>query len=181
MKRTACIASSGIFSAVAILCLLLTIFPFATYALPPLAGAFLIPIVIECGKRWALCAYAAVSLVALLIVPDMEAKMLFIVLFGYYPIVKAMVESRKSRAAEWLLKLLIFNVTAVLGYSVLSWIGFSLDAFRIEGVALPLSVFLLLFLLAGNVIFIIYDIGLTRFLPLYFFRFQPAIRRLFKY
>lgn len=181
MKRTSRIALGGVFSAVAVLLLLLTIFPFATYALPPLAGAFLIPLVIECGKKWALCAYAAVSLVALLIVPDMEAKTLFIAFFGYYPIVKATLESIKRPVWEWPLKLLIFNAAAVGGYAALSWIGFPLDDFRIEGIALPLYGFLLLFLLAGNVIFVIYDIGLTRFLPLYFSRFQPIIRRLFQY
>ncbi|MBQ9860817.1 MAG: hypothetical protein IJO75_01015 [Clostridia bacterium] len=181
MKRTSRIALGGIFSAVAVLVLLLTIFPFATYALPPLAGAFLIPLVIECGKKWALCAYAAVSLVALLIVPDVEAKTLFIVFFGYYPIVKAALESIKSRIWEWLLKLLIFNAATIGGYTVLSQLGFSLDSFRIEGVAFPLYGFLLLFLLAGNVIFVIYDIGLTRFLPLYFSRFQPIIHRLFQH
>ncbi|MBR5540036.1 MAG: hypothetical protein IKU56_01490 [Clostridia bacterium] len=180
MKRTSHIALGGIFSAASVMVLLLTIFPFATYALPPLAGAFLIPLVIECGKKWALCAYAAVSLVALLIVPDIEAKVLFIAFFGYYPIVKATLELIGSRVLEWLTKLLIFNVAAVGGYTVLIWIGFSLDAFRIEGIALPLYGFVLLFLLAGNGIFVIYDIGLTRFLPLYFSRFQPMIRRLFR-
>lgn len=180
MKGTSRIALGGILSAVTVMVLLLTIFPFATYALPPLAGAFLIPLVIECGKKWALCAYVAVSLVALLIVPDMEAKTLFIAFFGYYPIVKATLESIKNRFVEWLAKLLIFNAAMIGGYTVLTWIGFSLDEFCIEGVALPLNAFLLLFLLAGNVIFVVYDIGLTRLLPLYFARFQPVIRRLFK-
>lgn len=180
LKRTSCIALGGILTAAAVMVLLLTIFPFATYALPPLAGAFLIPLVIECGKKWALWAYAAVSLIALLIVPDVEAKMLFIAFFGYYPIVKATLESIKNRIWEWIAKLVIFNVAAIGGYAALTCIGFSLDVFRVEGIALPLYGFLFLFLLAGNGIFVIYDIGLTRFLPLYFSRFQPMIRRLFK-
>lgn len=180
MKRTSRIALGGIFSAAAIMVLLLTIFPFATYALPPLAGAFLIPLVIECGKKSALVAYAAVSFILLFMVPDIEAKMLFIAFFGYYPIVKASWESLKSRVLEWVVKLLTFNVAAIVGYAILSRIGFSLDAFRIEGIALPLYGFLLLFLLAGNVVFVIYDIGLTRFLPLYFARFQPILRKLFR-
>lgn len=181
MKRTSRVALGGVLSAVSVVILLLSLFPFATYALPPFAGAVLIPLVIECGKKWALCAYAAVSLIALLIVPDMESKMLFIAFFGYYPIVKAVLESFKNRVFEWIAKMLMFNVAAVVGYTVLSYIGFSLEEFRIEGVALPLHGFLALFLLAGNVIFILYDIGVTRALPLYFARFQPQIRRLLKF
>lgn len=181
LKRTSRIALGGILSAVSVLVLLLTIFPFATYALPPLAGAFLIPLVIECGKKWALYAYAAVSLVSLMIVPDMEAKMLFIAFFGYYPIVKAALETFKHRVWEWALKLLIFNGTTFVGYATLSRLGLSLDAFRIEGFTMPLYGFLFAFLLAGNIIFILYDIGITRFLPLYFSRFQPLIRKLFHF
>ncbi len=181
MKRTSYTALGGVLSAVSITVLLLTIFPFATYALPPLAGTFLIPLVIECGKKWAFCAYAAVSLVALLIVPDVEAKTLFIVFFGYYPIIKASLENLKSRVWEWLAKVGVFNLATIGGYIVLSQVGFSMDAFRLEGVSLPLSAFLLMFLLAGNVIFVIYDIGLSRVLPLYFMRVQPSIRKMFRF
>ena len=179
MKQTSRLALCGVFSAVAVTVLLATIFPFATYALPPLAGAFFIPLVIECGKRWALGAYAAVSLLALLLVPDLEAKMLFIGFFGYYPIVKAMFESFGNRLLEWLAKLVLFNAAVVLSYAILSVVGFRLQEFAVEGVALGLPVFLALFLLTGNVIFILYDIGLTRFLPTYFARFRPMLRRMF--
>ncbi len=165
--------------ALALVCLLLTVFPFATYALPALASVFLMPVVIECGKRWALAVYAAVSLLALLIVSDMEARLLFVFFFGYYPIIKSWAEQR-HRAVEWLCKLGIFNAAVVLAYTVLSAVGFSLAVFSIPGVALPLGVFLAAFLLAGNVIFVLYDIGLTRLLPLYFSRLQPLLRRLFR-
>lgn len=166
-------------AALALVCLLLTVFPFATYSLPLLASVFLMPVVIECGKRWALVVYIAVGLLALLVVPDMEARLLFVFFFGYYPIVKSWAEQR-PRVVEWLCKLGLFNAAVVLAYVVLSAVGFSLSAFSFPGVALPLWVFLAAFLLAGNVIFILYDIGLTRLLPLYFSRFQPLLRRIFR-
>lgn len=165
--------------ALALVCLLLTVFPFATYALPALASVFLLPVVIECGKRWALAVYAAVSLLALLIVPDIEARLLFVFFFGYYPIIKSWAEQR-PRAVEWLCKMGAFNAAVVLAYTVLSAVGFSLTVFSIPGVKLPLGAFLAAFLLAGNVIFVLYDIGLTRLLPLYFSRLQPMLRRFFR-
>lgn len=178
MKRTSQIALSGMMSALSLLALLLTIFPFSTYALPPLAGAFLIPLVIDCGKKWAFGAYVAVSLLSLFLVSDIESKMLFIGFFGYYPIIKSVLETLRTRFLEWLMKLSLFNITAVTGYTLLSKIGFSLEEFAVEGVSIPLGGMLLAFLLAGNVIFILYDIGLTRALPLYFSRFQPLLRRI---
>lgn len=161
-------------------CLLLTVFPFATYALPALASVFLMPVVIECGPRWATAVYVAEALLALLITPDVEAKLLFVAFFGYYPVIKSLTERMKSRTLEWVCKLVVFNSAVVAAYMLLSVVGFSLDAFRIAGVAFPLWGFLLAFLLAGNVVFLLYDIALTRLLPLYFGRFQPLFRRLFR-
>lgn len=179
MKRTARIALSGLMGALSLVCLLLTVFPFATYALPALASVFLMPIVIECGKKWAVAAYVAVALLSLLIAPDLEAKFLFVFFFGYYPIVKSWSESR-GRLVEWVCKLGIFNVAVVAAYALISHIGFSMEAFELPGVTAPFGVILAAFLLAGNVVFILYDIALTRLLPLYFSRFQPQLRRLFR-
>lgn len=179
MKTTSRIALSSMLCALSLLCLLLTVFPFATYALPAMAGVFLVPLVVECGKKTALCAYAAVAVLAVLLVPDMEAKVLFIAFFGYYPVLKAVTESMKNRFVEWVVKIAAFNLSVVVGYGILSAVGFPLNEFAIEGVVLPLSTVLCLFLIAGNGIFVLYDIGLTRFLPFYFSRLQPLLRRLF--
>ncbi len=165
--------------ALAVVCLLLTVFPFATYALPAMASVFLMPVVIECGRRWAFTVYIAVALLALLIVPDMEARMLFVAFFGYYPILKSWAE-RHRRFVEWLCKLVVFNAAVVAAYAVLSAVGFSMEVFALPGVSVPLGVILAGFLLAGNVVFVLYDIGLSRLLPLYFSRFQPMLRRLFR-
>ncbi len=165
--------------ALSLVCLLLTVFPFATYALPAMASVFLMPVVIECGRRWAMAVYVAVALLALFITPDMEARLLFVAFFGYYPILKSLTESWKSHVLEWVGKLLVFNTAVVAAYALLSAAGFSLEVFRVDGIGLPLGVFLLIFLIAGNIIFLLYDIALTRMLPLYFSRFQPLFRRLF--
>lgn len=179
MKTTSRIALSSVLCAMSLLCLLLTFFPFATYALPAIAGVFLMPLVVECGKKTAFCAYLSVSVLALLLVPDMESKALFVAFFGYYPLLKAVAESTQSRFLEWVIKLCVFNLSVIIAYAILSLIGFPMDAFAINGLSLPLSTILCLFLIAGNGIFILYDIGLTRFLPLYFSRLQPLCRRLF--
>lgn len=179
MKRTAKIALSGVLGALSLGCLLLTVFPFATYALPALASVFFIPVVIECGRRWAVWLYIAVALLALLMVPDMEARLLFVTFFGYYPIVKSWAEQR-SHVLEWVCKVVLFNVAVVAGYWLLAGIGFSFEAFVIPGISLSLSAVLALFLVAGNVVFLLYDVALTRMLPLYFVRFQPLLRRFFK-
>ena len=83
--------------ALSLMIMFLTAFPYMTYALPAIAGAVLIPVVIELGSKWAWMVYACVSFLSLLIAPSLEAKVMFIAFFGYYPIVKALLERQKNR------------------------------------------------------------------------------------
>ena len=79
MRNSGKIALGGLISALCLVCMFLTgLIPFATIALPAIAGVLLIVVVIELGKRWALLVYAAVSLLSILLTADMEAKLLFI-------------------------------------------------------------------------------------------------------
>lgn len=179
MKRTTRLVWSAILGAMALVCMLLTVFPFATIALPALASVCILPIVVEHGRRWAWAVYAAVALLALLIAPDVEAKLLFITFFGYYPIVKSWVETHCHRVVEWVCKFAVFNAAVIIAYAVLSCIGFSLEEFAIEGVALPLGVILAGFLVAGNVVFWLYDRTLSLMVPFYMRRIRPLFLRMF--
>jgi hypothetical protein len=164
--------------ALSLTCLLLTVFPFATYALPALASVWLFPVVIECGKRYGAAVYAATAILALLIAPDMEAKVLYVAFFGYYPLIKSVAESC-SAVTEWILKLAVFNGAVVATYAALvGFMGLPLEDFTMAGVPLPVALAILLVL--GNGVFVLYDVALTRLLPLYFARFRPLLRRLFK-
>ena len=103
-KNSYRVALGGLITALSILFLLMTGFiPFGTYALPTLAGAVLVAIVIEFGSKTALLTYMAVSLLAIFITPDREAALLFIMFFGYYPILKEKLEidHRGKMKNEW--------------------------------------------------------------------------------
>lgn len=176
MKQSVKIALGGILGALSLVCMMLTLFPFATYALPAVAGAVLIPIVVEIGVRWGWTVYAAVALLSLLIAPDKQAAAMYVAFFGYYPLIKAVVERMKSRAAEWLVKLGIFNAAMVGTYLLLIYaFELPLEEFELFGWNLPL-----VFLLAGNVVFVIYDIALTNVISLYIQQLHPRLSRLFR-
>ena len=73
MRRTTkSIAFGGVLSGLAVILMFLTgIFPFAEYALPAMAGALLIIMVIEYGYRYALLCFFAVAVLSLLFyLPD---------------------------------------------------------------------------------------------------------------
>ena len=83
-RKSTQVAIGGVAAALCLLLMFCTgLVPFATYALPALAGVVLIAVVAEMGWRTAMVVYAAVALLSLGIVPDREAAMLFLFFFGF--------------------------------------------------------------------------------------------------
>ena len=64
------------------LMLLGTIIPIAMFIAPAVASFLIATVCVECGITMAWTAYAAVSLLALLFVPDKEIALIFTVLLG---------------------------------------------------------------------------------------------------
>lgn len=176
LKQSAKVALGGILCALSLVCMLLTFFPVSEIGLPALAGAVLIPIVLEIGVKWGWMAYACVGLLSLLICPNMESKLLFIAFFGYYPVLKAIVERLRKVWLEWLIKLVLFNATMVASYwLLLTFFGLPADSFEIFGVHLPLVILGL-----GNVTFVLYDIALTAVITTYMRSLHAKLMRLFR-
>lgn len=172
------IAFCGIAAAVSLVILLMTVVPITEISLAALAGIVGIPVVIEVGKKYGILVYATVSVLALLLIPTLEGKALYIAFFGYYPVLKAALEGRRlHRALEWGIKLAVFNAAVCIAYwLMLTVFGLETDAFTIGGVSLPW-----VFLLLGNVVFLLYDWCLTGLIGKYLAAWQPRVRRLFKF
>jgi hypothetical protein len=157
--------------------MLLTILPISEMGLPALAGAVLIPIILEIGVKWGWMSYACVALLSLLITPSMEAKVLFIAFFGYYPVLKALIERLRKIWLEWIIKLAVFNLTMIGAYWImLTFLGLPADSFEIFGLDLPFVI-----LAIGNVAFVLYDIALTGVITTYLRVLQPKLARLFRH
>ena len=169
------VAIGGIVASLAVVLMFFTgVFPFATYALPALAGLLMVIIVIDYNVKWALSVYVAVSILSLLITPDREAALLFIAFFGYYPILKSIFE-KLPRVIEYVLKFLVFNL-AIVGayYLIINILGMPDILSEFEEVGIPLMLGL------GNVTFLIYDIAISKIVTLYIKWFKPKILRKFK-
>ena len=118
MKKSTQVALGGLSSALCLLLMFMTgLIPFSSYIFPALAGIVLISVREENGLKTALLVYAATSLLALLIIPDREAVMMYIMLLGYYPLAKPWIE-RLARPLSILFKLLLFNIVVVAFYYV---------------------------------------------------------------
>ena len=161
--------------ALSLVFMLLTIIPVGTYALPAISGAILIPVVIEAGVSTGWMVFGAVALLSIFITPDKEALVLFILFFGYYPTLKSTLERLHKRWLEWLLKILLFNSSMILSYLLVQFVfHINLDEFVVNGVNLAF-----VFLLLGNVVFVIYDLALTAMISSYMRVLHPKLLRIF--
>lgn len=179
MKKTNRIALGGIMAALSVVCMMLTgVIPMADFTLPALAGLLLVPIVVEAGYKAAWTAYAAVSILSLLVAPSKECALFYVAFFGFYPIVKSLIEGLKSRPLQWVLKFALFNLCAVV-ILLLALFLFSFPGYRemLEEAW---------WLLAGgwvflNAVFLILDIAFTQIISAYLRWFRPKyILKIFK-
>ena len=171
-------ALCGITAALSLVILLVTIVPVTEISLAALAGIVMIPTVIEFGRKTGFLSYVVVSILALILIPTIEGKGLYIAFFGYYPVLKSALESRRlPRIAEWGAKLAVFNIAVVVAYwLMLTVFALPKDSFQIGGVSLPW-----VFLPIGNGVFLLYDWCLTGLIGKYMTLWQSRVRQLFKF
>lgn len=146
------------------------------YAVPMITGALLMALVIEFSKGFAGVVYVAVGALSLLLLGNKEPAIMYIMFFGYYPILKSVLEKHLKKISCWIIKYLVFNIAMIASYFVVTKIFMiSFDDIEAFGkFALPLL------LLAGNILFLLYDIMLTRLVTIYILRWQKLIKRVFK-
>ena len=177
MKQSSKCAVGGIVAALSLVLMIsVAIIPFMTYALPALAGAFIVFVVIEIDKKWAVGVYAAVAILGIFLVPEKEVAVLYLAFFGYYPILKAVIESKTGTVVGWILKILTFEITMIISYwLMIKFMGVTIDEMDEFGVwAIPMLLGL------GTFAFIMYDIAISKLIILYLKRWRKYFKRYFK-
>ncbi len=175
MKNSAKITLCAMMAALATALMLLSYFPYLTYAIPAVAGLFVMITVIETNYKWAFLTYI-VSAILVFLFAEPESKLMYICLFGYYPIIKGLIEKINNPIFEWILKLVCFFVAVITAYYIFAGIfGITLDNL---GEFSKYSVFILL--IFGTVAFVLYDIAVSKMSFIYFNRLHTKIRKFLK-
>lgn len=177
MNKSFRVAFCGILTALCTMLLFLTgLISIGTYALPAFSGMLLIVVVIELGASWAWPVYIAVSVLSILLAGDKEAALLFVLFFGYYPILKAAIEKRLKRFLAYILKFAVFNVSMIVGFFIsIKFLGVPEDSFTFHGIYLPWA-----FLVLGNFTFVLYDYAISGLIVTYYQRFHKIVGRWLK-
>lgn len=146
-----------------------SVVPSGSWGLVAVAGLFPAAAVISVGmKAGALC-WAGVSILSFLLVPDKFCALLFVLLLGLYPIVKAFIERIKNKLIGYFLKLAFFNAAFTVVFVTMS------KAVLNTLPALLGSTWLMY--LTGNIVFLVYDYGLSKLIALYIARIKRASSR----
>ena len=177
MSKSGKIALGGLLTALGVVLMFLTgLIPIGTYALPAIAGVLLIVAVIEIGAKWAWMIYAAVAVLSLLFAADKEAALLFVLFFGYYPVLKSFLERISNKVLSWISKFAVFNVAVVACFFLaVNFLQLPEDSFTVFGIYLPW-----VFLILGNAVFLIYDIALSGLVATYVEKLHHRVSKTLK-
>ncbi len=151
------VALGGIVAALCIVIMFLTGVVPALYIVSPMAAGLLMVILVEeVSVSWAWLTYLAVSLLSLIVTFDKDAALMFILFFGYYPILRLNLEKIRSKPLKTVCKYLLFNAFLVIDWFLTVYL-LGLPTFEDTG---PVMYGVLI--AAFNVIFFFYDRILSR-------------------
>jgi len=139
-----------------------TFLPTMRLSMAAVAALFVAVCVMEGGLRYGIFCFAATAILGLLIVPDRSLALLYLTFFGAYPLVKSIAERQKSNVIAWVVKLAVFLVVLTLYMTLLR--ALILDGILDEGWALPVVYG------GGLIVFIVYDIGMSKLIGFYLAR-----------
>ena len=176
-RKSWAMAYCGMAAALSVALMLLgAVIPVLMFIAPAVASFLIATVCMECGKTMAWTAYGAVSVLALLFVPDKEEALTFVFLLGYYPLVKPRFERIRPALLRGTAKLALCNGSILLLYGLVLLLvpGGSISQ-DLKATALAVS---LTTLAMGNVAFLLYDRALHNMLQVYRILWQPRLHKM---
>lgn len=133
-----------------------------------IASLFCVFAVIEYGGSAPWLVFLVTGVLSLILLPQKTPAVMYLLFFGYYPILKEKLE-KKRKLTAWIFKELLFNAALIL--------MLVLSRFLLMGSGEMQSawIFLAVALLA-EVVFPVYDLALTRLISLYLFHLRKRLR-----
>lgn len=167
-QRTRNLTLSALFIALSVISLYIaSVWPTGLLGLVAVASLFVAATVIEVSTAFGFYVYIISSVLGVLILPNIAAPLLYIFFFGYYPVVKSLIEHLKSVVMQWALKLFVFIASLTI-----IWFLFK-DLIFNFGENPP---HIILIYLGGSVVFSIFDYGYTKLIWFYINRISKNMK-----
>ena len=131
------------------------------------ASLFCVFAVIEYGGGAPWLVFSVTGILSLVLLPQKTPAVMYVLFFGYYPIIKEKLE-RLPRVLAWVWKEVIFNAALILMLALSRWLLFGAQA---RMLFLYVAVCVL-----AEIAFPIYDVALTRLISLYIYKLRSRFR-----
>ena len=165
--KTGAVALGGVLAAGSLAVLWLAcVVPSGQLGVTAAAGLFPVGAVLAAGRGAGLLCWAAASVLGLLLLPDKGVALMYLFFMGLYPVVKSRLEQLSSRVAEWAGKLVFFN-------AALSLLWFAFQNLFLPALPNWMSGQLWMLYGAGNAVFLLYDVALSRLIGGLVARIRP--------
>lgn len=163
------VALTGVLTALSLVFLWISaVAPAGRLGLVAVAGVFPAGAVVSAGLGAGFFCYGATGLLGLILLPAKSSAVLYLLFFGLWPMMKSLLERLNSRFLEWAGKLAVFNV-------ILSVCWFGLRSLFLPFLPPVLDAGWMVYA-AGNVAFVIYDLGFSKLIAFYVARVDRALR-----
>lgn len=172
--RAFCVALGGVITSLVMLMMFCsTMFPMFDYAIPTYAGFLMVVVISEAGSGWAFMTYAACAALCLLMTPDYEANLLFILFMGYYPILYVHLFKIRNERLRLAVKLIVFNTAMIIYGLIFTFLFTTVDIF--EGTEMLGKYAVPAMIALANVFFCIYENLLGKLINIYTSWFRRRI------
>jgi len=136
-------------------------------SLAVLASIVCIVAVIEYGKAAPWLVFSVTATLSLILIPPNSAALMYLMFFGYYPILKEKLE-RLPRVLSWVVKELIFNTAMVICIALITILFMPTTEVTVWTYAI--------LVLLCEVVFVLYDIALTRLISFYIYKLRTRFK-----
>lgn len=174
MKKALPVAVCGVITALSVVLMLMLGAAFIfSYILPMVLGMFMIMIKRSFSTAYAWLTYASTSLLSVFLVAEKECMLMYVLFFGFYPIINERLNKITNKPLRALSKLVIFNSLISIVQLLLVFV-FGIPFLEGgEG-----KWFIILFAVLMNILFVIYDKLLLNLTILYELKIEPKLKNI---
>lgn len=175
MKNSKVIAYSGVATALSVVMLFLgSIFWVLGYTMPLVASLVMIILLDSVSQKSALLTFISTSIISFILLNDKECVLLYILFFGYYPLIRDKINDIKPKFLSYLLKFITFNAAMVFT-QVLCVYVFGIPFDDMLG-----KWGIVVFVLCLNLVFAVFDKLYTLLLRLYRIKLKKKVEKYIK-
>lgn len=175
MKNSKVIAYSGVATALSVVMLFLgSIFWVLGYTMPLVASLVMIILLDSISQKSALLTFISTSIISFILLNDKECVLIYVLFFGYYPLIRDKINDIKPKFLSYLLKFITFNAAMVLT-QVLCVYVFGIPFDDMLG-----NWGIVLFVLCLNLVFVVFDKLYILLLKLYRIKLKKKVEKYIK-